>query len=522
MAFSKCSNKFWINNITNLFCDYSIIPLNNMTLDNKLNAVSRFVFLLFIVFILFFNIQSCLLFLFLSLFIIIIYYFIKNKDNSKMNKEHFVAPSSSQRFAAGPNGYAAKNRGIIDINKETGMETLIYDRPENFVFCNDEVPYEPNDRQYMSINQKLVGAPNPKTLIPPVIVPPIADLSYWKTNNLITHSSINDMKQIDTYQSGYQVTTCCGDGNICDAPPTKKCNTGYKSNKGYNRYSKMSNENNNNNNIENKLFGTRRDFQVEENYKNPNMLPEITEIQEIIPKPNQPGQVNVRCGYYPEQVNVGLPTNLSVGNCQREPRMKKYNENIFTQTIQPGVYTVNQVNEPINSNIGISFDQQFEPLTKKVNRNGDVLFTQHDPRIFEPQVIEPLEETINESNVYDPRFSGYGTSYRSYTDENLGQTKFYYDDINAIRMPNYITRSKIDFIPDADQYGPMKSEYGNDYNSEIRKIAQNKWNDDSMDFRTDLQERLMRKINANAWQQRVAPIYKNNQKMSSAGRMNLY
>ena len=65
MTFSKCSNKFWINNITNLFCDYSIIPLNNMTLESKLNAITRFVFLLFIVFILFFNIQSCLLFLFL-------------------------------------------------------------------------------------------------------------------------------------------------------------------------------------------------------------------------------------------------------------------------------------------------------------------------------------------------------------------------------------------------------------------------------------------------------------------------
>ena len=39
-----------------------------------------------------------------------------------------------------------------------------------------------------------------------------------------------------------------------------------------------------------------------------------------------------------------------------------------------------------------------------------------------------------------------------------------------------------------------------------------------MDFRTDLQERLMRKINADAWQQRVAPIYKTNQRMLTAGR----
>ena len=38
---------------------------------------------------------------------------------------------------------------------------------------------------------------------------------------------------------------------------------------------------------------------------------------------------------------------------------------------------------------------------------------------------------------------------------SLGQTKFYYDDVDAIRMPNYITRSNIDHQPFADRYGPL-------------------------------------------------------------------
>lgn len=96
----------------------------------------------------------------------------------------------------------------------------------------------------------------------------------------------------------------------------------------------------------------------------------------------------------------------------------KYNENVFTQTISPGEYHVNTRNEPINSNIGISIAEQNEEPTY--------------------EMIEPFED-VNASNVYDPRFYGYGTSYRGYVDNMLGQPKFYYDDVNAIRMPNYIS-----------------------------------------------------------------------------------
>ena len=180
---------------------------------------------------------------------------------------------------------------------------------------------------------------------------------------------------------------------------------------------------------------------------------------------------------------------------------------MFTQTIQPGVYSYNEVDEPLNSNIGISFNQQIGPITVELDENEDsVTYVQHDPRLFE-ETIEPYVETVNESNVYDPRFSGYGTSYRAYTDDNIGQTRFYYDDIDAIRMPNYITRSNIDFMKAADTYGPMENEHGNKYNSIIRNLANDKYLESALTFRTGLQESAMRKMNANRWQQRQAPIY---------------
>ena len=154
--------------------------------------------------------------------------------------------------------------------------------------------------------------------------------------------------------------------------------------------------------------------------------------------------------------------------------------------------------------MGISFTQQFEPLTVK-SQNNNITFTQHDPRIFQNDIIEPVEETVNESNVYDPRFSGYGTSYRSYTDDLLGQTKFYYDDIDSVRMPNYITRNKLDFLPYADTYGPMKNESGLDYTNRIRDMAQDSWTENSIAFRTGLQQSLMRKRNSEMWQNRNMP-----------------
>ena len=117
----------------------------------------------------------------------------------------------NNNYSMGKNGFASKHRGIVNKNND-----LIMERPTAFRFCNDEVPFKFNDEKYISINQKLVGPPNPKTLIPPVIVPPSHDLSYWKANNLITHSHVNEKLQIDNYQSGYQVSTCCGNTDNID------------------------------------------------------------------------------------------------------------------------------------------------------------------------------------------------------------------------------------------------------------------------------------------------------------------
>jgi hypothetical protein len=80
-------------------------------------------------------------------------------------------------------------------------------------------------------------------------------------------------------------------------------------------------------------------------------------------------------------------------------------------------------------------------------------------------------------------------------------------------MPNYVTRSKIDFANFADTYGPMDNQCGNINNSNIRALANQKFLDDALVFRTGMQERLMRKRNSEMWQLRKNPISRQNQRM---------
>jgi len=114
---------------------------------------------------------------------------------------------------------------------------------------------------------------------------------------------------------------------------------------------------------------------------------------------------------------------------------------------------------------------------------------------------------VSNVDVYDPRTNGYGTSYRGYLDKMTGKPRYFYDDIESVRRPNYITRNNIDHIADrAPNYGAVLDDTEDKtMNERIRETANNAFKDDMIDFRTDMMERLMRKRNAEMWQLRVAP-----------------
>jgi len=491
-----CSDKkFWVENLGALFGSVQVVPHTNMTLEEQLNSISRLVLLAAIIMWLF-NFKYTAQFLIVSLAFIIIIYYMQRRTMQKCKSENYEIKEYYTPERVVPYTPVSISDRKSYTSGGTKYESVLLNTGEALPFCNDEVSAEPPNNYIASTANQNLATMNgisalPVTKIKPVVVPPAYDLDSWKDNNLVTMSMINsEGSQQDMYLSGYAESTCCGylpQGT--ELIPRKRgppeIREGYSSGR-----------------IVSPTPVTETPYlptvSVREGYSSGQKI-----------RPNQPGWVNVTCGYNPEQVEVGLPSNFPAGNCQQDPVMAQYNKNLFTQTISPGSYMRSEVNEPINSNIGISFTQQFEPVTCMRDANG-LHYVQRDPRIIEPEIETPSESIAAKAgydNVYDPRFYGYGTSYRSYLEPVTGQTRFMYDDVNAIRMPNYITRSKVDFLPYADTYGSMEpgAEFGNPLNSDIRALAQDSWMRDSFQFRDDLQQRLMRKVNAEAWQKRMYP-----------------
>lgn len=514
-------NKFWLENPFNLFNNMEkIVPLKSMCLSDQMNSLTRLtIFIALILFLV--KPKSSIIFLIVSLLFIIIVYYIQKRDMEKYIEEY---TNVSNRNTRQSQKFFASDKGVRYSRQDNGT---VIDRRQALTWCNDEVTVAPNDPNYISINQALAGPPNPKTLIAPVVAPPIADLDSWRANNLVNHSHINTENQTDLYLSGYQVSNCCDRINVCmkpvdhldgDVVENYSAGTVYEgitqTDKPVANICKPEKFKPIVSPVPSSMYHFLKGKVVDENY--------VEEYQHLntkdtyhlskndIIRPNESGWVNTMCGYNPDQLHeANLPTNLMVGNCDKTHQMKQINKNIFMQNIQPDIYQESEIIEPINSNIGISFTQQFQPTTCSDKDNKGLTFTEHDPRIYKPPE-KPIElpNNITEANVYDPRFSGYGTSYRAYNDTNIGQTRFYYDDINSVRMPNYISRSNIDFAKYADKYGPLENHnrMGNQFNSQIRELAQNTFLESSLQQRTELQQRLMRKRNNELWQLRKKPI----------------
>lgn len=489
----KClKNKIWLENMPSLFCSPSLVPLDGMSLAEQMNSLTRLVIVIFIILLIIDYRFSGLFFLISLLFIIILYYIQKN------NMERF-----------GTENYSPPHKAKINVCPANSINDL----GNSQRFANDDMPLDSvngvggvfNNPKWISSNQRLVGPANPKTLIPPVIVPPIADLGYWRGTNLTNFSQINHQGNTDLYRSGYivsdndQITEeYSGRNRNRHGGSNVHMNQRYddKHTRGFKVYSDDRFGVSNNENYDHTYIGG---FNVH-------------------PDDGIGGDIETSWGYNPQQLfTSSLPSNLAGGGISRNPDLKRYNEYLFTQTIQPGVYTKSEIVEPVNSNIGISFTQQFPPASSRIDpRTGALLRTEHDPRLLEPNwENKTIIHRPTEADVYDPRFTGYGTSYRSYVDDLLGQPRFYYDDINAIRMPNYISRSEIDNQPFADSYGPIPTgfENGNPYTGNIHQMAEKAFVEGALQHRTEMSERLMRKVNSEHWQRRAAPSRK------SGGRM---
>lgn len=523
---------FWLEHPNVLCKRFRLIPLSQtMTLEEQMNCITRLIIFVFLILYMIGYNQSILFLILSIIFIIILYYLQKSKMNIHENFIDRSDHSNRSNIFSKQRAYIEKSENLY----KQGVKDQITNRytfnkyPSYFSQQVEKPLIVQPDNRFPSNSQSLVGKANPKTRIAPVVSPPIYEWHYWKDNDFIVPNVINDRSTQDYYGSGYYTSPSACQKTDPNQPVQ------YVNNQTYSVGDAILSNADVNNPILNPTNKTSKTGTIVENFTyitngsdtkkecKSCSLPDPS--MSIPPKQRTNGdfksfdqkngsEKNVRysgdviesVGYDETNLQYNLPSNYESTNCQRKPEMASINNQIFTSTIVPGVYYKNQIIEPIDSNIGISFDQQIPPR-KVTDENGSIIYTSMDPKLYTPvkQVEEPLD-VPSTYDVYDPRSNGYGTSYRGYTDKMTGRPRFYYDDVDSIRRPNYIVRTEIDHLKDVDTYGPVRSDDDiRSSNDIIREKVENSFKDQTIDFRTDMMTRLMRKRNAELWQLRTAP-----------------
>jgi len=514
--------KIWLEDPLILFKQSSFVPNSMMDIEERINTITRLIIFVFLIMLLL-GYKNALLFLLLSIIFIIILYYLQKKE---MSVESFKYIQQSEDLYENSLKEYKQNRYTVE-------KFPSYYANER-VISSEIIP----NQSYISKNQNLVGHANPKTLVAPVVAPPSYDWTYWKANDFIVPSIINEKRTQDFYGSGYytsdepdepkgsnvghtvenyKLSNLNKNEKIQKMDPQLRQQSGspYYENEYVKPYDpvdtigyyngKRPTEINNGNDLGSSNV-VPKDYLRKKNQK----LIENDSYRKTDGTLKYPGDINKSCSYDSTNLDYNLPSNFMAGNCERNNNVKDINDEIFTSTVTPGVYYKTQIIEPLNSNIGISFDQQMPVRYKSVDKNGNITYTAMDPSLYEPvQQIDKNDYGTAPYEVYDPRTNGYGSSDREYQHDLTGQPRFYYDDVNAARRPNYITRTNIDHLLKADSYGIVQDRNNiMSRNCNSRQIAEDGILQNTLDHRTDLMTRLMRKKNSEMWQQRLAPIHK--------------
>jgi hypothetical protein len=178
------NNKFWTDDISQIFAfDSGIIPSKSKTLNDNLNSITRIAIILCILIAAFKPLLALSTFCIVIVVVLAVYF-------------------TSQSVKPSADGYTT----VDDIYNQP-----VNDCSENSCrpggFNNPNAQQMTFDEDYVSKNQSLLGPPNPKTLVPPILPPTPFDLDAWRSSDLTIHSGINDDSNFDMTASGYNVTS---------------------------------------------------------------------------------------------------------------------------------------------------------------------------------------------------------------------------------------------------------------------------------------------------------------------------
>lgn len=159
------SKHFWIEDISQLFLfKDGIFPNSSLNLVENMNATARISLIACFIIALFKPALAISTFIIATVITIAIFYGLSAKE-----------------------GFNENVKSTLKANSTACNQRCFYDFPVN-PRINSEDPEE-----FVSENNKLIGGPNPKTLIPliPAMVTKSYDLEAWKQSDLTVHSGVN-------------------------------------------------------------------------------------------------------------------------------------------------------------------------------------------------------------------------------------------------------------------------------------------------------------------------------------------
>lgn len=501
--FQRCTVT-WLEDWREFFHVSDLIPDAHQDLPEQFNCLSRILIFLILGIYLAYGFNRYVFILLILMLGMILSYLVLVKGVPTCPVMETYNPPPLQRtplYASDNNfwqqpiiNYDSKLPEIPIVISGTNSNPSLIDVQQSGTWCK---PNEVLGDAAASVNQNLVGGANPKTRVIPVIPPPIYDGETWLPNDFVVPFKINDQRRQELQQNGYMtwednLPAPCSTSTLNDLLQTYGCVPQPPQQQQPHPQQQPHQPE------------MREDYRSD-TYGNANYgqgTPRAARIDE---------SMDITSGYFPDNSQYNYPVNSAPFPCMRSPSMVDYNKNLYSVPLQPNVYTRSQVNQPdaSMSNLGISFTQPHLPYKCEMDDRGNMVIDQYDPNQYPSEYLlrgrdrfAQDSDMIPRNEIYDPRLTGYGTSYRGYVDPMMGQPRFYYDDVDTHTQQNFISRNKIDFT----NFGPTTEPYSHMPPMNTRHLADQTFHNDQMKQRTELQYRLMTKNSAREWQRRAAPI----------------
>lgn len=484
--------KFWLVDPLELFKPY-FVPSSSMTFSAKLNALTRLALIIGIILIAL-KVKYSFVFIILSILFIILLYF------SKMNTEKFQQlldyklPLNQQNVNfINDKILADKNVNISNMGQFCGASNYAYDKNKRFdedkytvlgqqtgEFCGmlgngslakKVISYD-ELKNSSSLNKSDVGIDffsppiqiRDDSFIPPMIIPRITDKEIWSPNDFNAPKKVNRENYINLTETVGQDTFC----------PEAIKNVRMSSS------------------IDpTKIIDYTDDFTYIGDYANmPTKMKIYSDVEPIgngvvIPGRRQPINNNYAISEIPNWDTTLEPKlYATAANNFEYPQPSEYGHQPYYNRYDPQLI---RDDGPVGRQVEMP---NRSPWSARVNG-------------YEAR------GTVDFNEVFDPRFSGFSDPYRSYLDADKGNIAYFYGDLDAYRRPNFITRSKVDFIESREPMGQIKPLYLRDRNMCLNDAidqAQNRWFQDTTEFREGLMASQMQKRNGELWQTRFAPI----------------